>query len=105
MKFLKLLSVALITVPAGQAFASSSTMELLPNFKQASRIINSLHMDKPGQSRVFAVDGSEFTGVQALWLKGQMHTVEMAAMHGDRSQATRELQQIATILQQHGVMS
>ena len=41
-------------------------------YASAERIVDSLRPDKPGQMRVYAYDGSEYSAGESLWMKGQL---------------------------------
>ena len=70
------------------AHASCSTA-FVEKLAGAERTVDSLRPDKPGQIRVFASDGSEFTAGQALWMKGQLRSVAQAcAQHNEVSAAS-----------------
>jgi hypothetical protein len=76
------------------SLAASSTIagngcgaELRKSFLEAQHIVDSLRLDKPGQMRVFAEDGSEYTGGQALWMKGRLRDVSAACKKGDTASA------------------
>ena len=64
----------------------------------ADRIVESLRPDKPGQMRVFASDGSEFTAGQALWMKGQLRSVLQACVQGDEVSAASSLHGVTDLL-------
>jgi hypothetical protein len=70
-------------------------------FQQAERVVDSLRPDKPGQARVFATDGSEFTAGQSRWMKGQLRLIEQACARGDRAEATRLLAAVQELLKTH----
>jgi hypothetical protein len=67
----------------------------------AERIVDSLRPDKAGQMRVFAVDGSEFTAAEALWMKGQMRSVRRACAQGDETSAASTLRGVTDLLNTH----
>jgi two-component system KDP operon response regulator KdpE len=67
----------------------------------AERIVDSLRPDKAGQMRVFAVDGSEFTAGEALWMKGQMRSALRACAQGDEASAASTLRGITDLLNAH----
>jgi hypothetical protein len=67
----------------------------------AERIVDSLRPDKAGQMRVFAVDGSEFTAGEALWMKGQMRSALRACAQGDEASAAATLRGITDLLGAH----
>jgi len=67
----------------------------------AERIVDSLRPDKPGQMRVFASDGSEFTAGQALWMKGQLRSVLQACVQGDEISAASSLHGVTDLLHTH----
>jgi len=81
-------------------YANCSTT-LTEKFAGAERIIDSLRPDKPGQMRVFASDGSEFTACQALWMKGQLRSVLQACVQGDEVSAASSLHGIIDLLRTH----
>lgn len=62
------------------------------------RVIDSLRPEKPGALRVFAVDGSEFTGGQALWMKGQARDIERACARGDTEGASQRLKPLQAFI-------
>jgi hypothetical protein len=79
------------------AYASCST-PFTEKFAGADRIVDSLRPDKPGQVRVFAADGSEFTAGQALWMKGQLRSALQACVQGDEVSAASSLQGVTDLL-------
>ena len=67
-------------------------------------MVDSLRPDKAGQMRVFAVDGSEFTAGQALWMRGQLRKVARLCATGrpeDQEEAARILMEVHELLQTH----
>jgi hypothetical protein len=70
-------------------------------FAGAERIVDSLRPDKPGQMRVFASDGSEFTAGQALWMKGQLRSELHACVRGDEVSAASSLHGVTDLLNAH----
>jgi hypothetical protein len=77
------------------------TPGLTEQLVSAERIVDSLRPDKAGQMRVFAVDGSEFTAAEALWMKGQMRIVLRACAQGDEASAASTLRGITDLLNAH----
>jgi hypothetical protein len=82
------------------AYASCST-PFTDKFTGAERIVDSLRPGKPGQMRVFASDGSEFTAGQALWMKGQLRSVLQACVRGDEVSAASSLHGVTDLLRTH----
>ena len=76
---------------------------LLRSLAGAQYVVNSLHPDKPGQMRVGAVDGSEYTAGQAQWLKGQLHAVTADCQRGDSGSAAARFADVEAMLQAHHV--
>jgi hypothetical protein len=74
-------------------------------YRECLRIADSLRPDKPGEARVFAADGSEFTAGQAQWMKGRLRLVAEACAHGDQAEAQRLLQEVQRLIQGHHVPS
>jgi hypothetical protein len=70
-------------------------------YANAQRIVDSLKPDKPGQVRVFASDGSEFTAGQALWMKGQLRSVLQSCVQGDEVSAASSLHGVTDLLRTH----
>lgn len=68
---------------------------------QSARLADSLRPDKPGQARVFATDGSEFTAGQALWMKGQLRLIDQACERGDQAEATQLLAAVQELIKAH----
>jgi hypothetical protein len=67
----------------------------------AERIVDSLRPDKPGQMRVLASDGSDYTAGEALWMKGQLRAVLQACARGDESSAAVTLRGVTDLLNSH----
>ena len=74
---------------------------LSDEYKQYSHLVKGMRFDKPGQMRVFAADGSEFTAGQALWMQGQLRDVEEACARGDQDEAQRRLNAVGQLLKSH----
>jgi hypothetical protein len=76
-----------------------------PSFNEqlarTERIADSLKPDKPGQVRVSASDGSEYTAGQALWMKGQLRSVLEACQRGDETSAASTLHGVTELLDSH----
>jgi hypothetical protein len=81
-------------------YASCSTL-FTEKFAGAERIVDSLRPDKPGQMRVFAPDGSEFTAGQVLWMKGQLRSTLQACVQGDEVSAASSLHGVTDLLNAH----
>jgi len=67
------------------------------------RILHSLRPDKAGQIRVFAFDGSEYSGGQAMWMKGQFRDVVAACAKGDNATAGSRMKAVLDTLKAHTV--
>jgi hypothetical protein len=70
-------------------------------YATAERIVDSLRPDKPGQMRVFAYDGSEYTAGQALWMKGQLRSSLQACTRGADTNAASTLRGVTDLLNSH----
>jgi hypothetical protein len=77
---------------------ASCSAEFGEQFAGAERIANSLRPDKPGQIRVYGADGSEFTAGQALWIKGQVRSIEQDCARGDEAAAISSLHEVSNLL-------
>ena len=82
------------------AHANCSAM-LTQQYAGAGRIVDSLRPDKPGQMRVSARDGSEYTAGEALWMKGQLRSVVRACARGDDAAAASTLHGVTDLLTSH----
>jgi hypothetical protein len=78
---------------------------LTRQYRNCARIVDSLRPDKAGQARVFALDGSEFTAGQALWMRGQLRRVDRACAHGDQAEAERVLAELSEVIKAHQRLS
>ena len=67
-------------------------------YANAQRIVDSLRPDKPGQVRVSASDGSEYTAGQALWMKGQLRSVAEACAQDNGVSAASSLSGVTDLL-------
>jgi hypothetical protein len=94
--------VGSLTLAASPVLADGRcSLEMQKSFREAKRIVDSLRLDKAGQMRVFAIDGSEYTGGEALWMKGQLRDVATACEKGDAAAAVQHLQAVLATLKVH----
>jgi hypothetical protein len=98
--FLSVVATTYLLASSTPTHASCSTT-VTKDFASAERIVDSLRPDKPGQLRVFASDGSEFTAGQALWMKGQLRSVLQACAQGDEVSAGSSLRGVTDLLNAH----
>ena len=94
------LVVACIVSPLLHASESCET-ELTRKWRDYERIVDVLRPEKPGQMRVFAADGSEFTAGQVMWMKSQLRQVEHACARGDQADAERLLTEVRDLVEAH----
>jgi hypothetical protein len=80
---------------------ANCTPAFTEEFASAARIVDSLRPDKPGQIRVSASDGSEYTAGQARWMKGQLQSVLQACKQGDETAAASTLHGVTDLLKSH----
>ena len=69
--------------------------------QKSEHIVASLRPDKPGQARVFAIDGTEFTAGQSLWMRGQLNKSSRACVRGEGSTAAVLLTELQQFIQSH----
>jgi hypothetical protein len=77
---------------------------MMQQYRECAHIVGSLRPEKAGQARVFAYDGSEYTGGQALWLRGQLRKLERlcaSSSAADKEEATRVLMEMENLLKSH----
>ncbi len=93
-------TAACLLATSGVVHAGCSPM-LSAQVASAAHIVDSLRPDKPGQARVTAADGSEYSAAQSLWMKGQLRLVKRACEQGDAEAATAALWPITDLLAAH----
>jgi hypothetical protein len=95
-------SVVASTFPLASTLAHANcSPTLIEQFASAERIVDSLRPDKPGQIRVIASDGSEYTAGEVLWMKGQMRSVLQACEQGHETSAASTLHGVTDLLNAH----
>jgi len=96
-------SAAAMCLLAGAAYAGSPCDGPSDQqYRECVRLVDSLRPDKAGQARVFAFDGSEFTGGQAQWMRGQLRKVERlcaSAAPADQAEAERLLAEVRELIE------
>ena len=95
--FLSVVASTYLLASSTPAHANCSSA-LSDNFAGAERIVDLLRPDKPGQIRVFASDGSEFTAGQALWMKGQLRSALQACVQYDDASAGSSLHKVIDLV-------
>jgi hypothetical protein len=97
---ISIVSAAMLSVTATASAAPASTCDaaLRASLRSAAREINSLRPDKPGQARVFARDGSEFTAGTARWLAAELRQAERACARDDGASAASGIADIDALL-------
>jgi hypothetical protein len=96
--------VGSLSLAASSALADGGcNIEKQKSFREAERIVDGLRLENAGQMRACAIDGGEYTGGQALWMKGQLHDVAAARAKADRAAAAQHLQAVLATLKAHGV--
>jgi hypothetical protein len=100
-RYLILLATGTLLGSSAYAATSDAIPDNLTALHQSERIVGSLHPDKPGQMRVFASDGSEFTAGQAQWMKGQLRLSARDFADGDAAEASRRLAEVRQLLNEH----
>ncbi len=97
-----LVSAVTVFLAAGAVYASVPCDALSSQqYRDCVRLVDSLHPDKPGQTRVLAADGSEFTAGQVQWMRGQLRKVARlcaSAVPGDQAEAERLLTEVRELV-------
>lgn len=73
-------------------------------YQQLDSIVHGLRLDKPGQARVYAPDGSEYTGGEVLWMRAQIKKVERLCADGseqDQGRAAAILGELEELVRSH----
>lgn len=94
----RLVFTALTLLLAGAAQAAGCDAATVRQLDRYTQRIASLRVEKPGVARVYAADGAAFTGVQALWMQGQVRAVENACARGDDPAAQSRLAGLRELL-------
>jgi hypothetical protein len=90
-------ALALLLAGVTQAVGCDpATMRQLDRYTQR---VASLRVEKPGMARVYAADGTAFTGAQALWMQGQVRAVGNACARGDDPGAQSRLAGLRELLE------
>jgi hypothetical protein len=97
----KVVIAMLIAASGGStAYADSGCGgSLMRELRASEHIVDSLRPDKPGQYRVYAIDGSEFTAGQSQWMHGRIHKIGRACVRGDTAKAARLLLKVQRLIQ------
>jgi hypothetical protein len=74
---------------------------LLASMRDAERLVDPMRADKPGQARVFAADGSEYSAGQVRWLAAELHTAERNCRAGNFAAAREHLTAVEDTLTAH----
>ena len=77
---------------------ASCNPALTEQFAGMQRIVDSLRPDKPGQMRVLASDGSEYTAGEVQWMKGQLRLALRSCAQGDEASAASALHGVVELL-------
>ena len=100
-----IMSASLLSLLASTAFAASLCNGPADRqYRDCVRMVDSLRPQKPGQARVYAADGSEFTAGQVQWMRGQLRKAARLCATGnprDQDEAARVLTEIQSLLASH----
>jgi hypothetical protein len=66
--------------------------------RTAAQKVAALHLDKPGQARVFAADGSQYTAAAVLRMTAELRHAERACSRGDAAEASKHLDDLRELL-------
>jgi hypothetical protein len=91
------LCLAALAANAGTGCEPAVTAPL----QDAARLVGSMRSDKPGQARVFAADGAEYTAGAARWMRSELDIASRACARGDNATAIRHLDAVRNLLQAH----
>lgn len=96
-----LVPVALSGLASGVHASESCSADFVQQYQDSVRIVGSLRPDKPGQTRVYAIDGSEFTAGQVRWMQGQLQLSDRACTRGDQATASTALNAVQQLVRAH----
>jgi hypothetical protein len=101
-RYLTLLATGMLLASSAYGATSAALDDTLTaSLHECERIVGSLHPDKPGQMRVFASDGSEFTAGQVQWMKGQLRLIAKERADGNVVDASARLAEVRQLLNEH----
>jgi hypothetical protein len=95
------IAALMVLLTASMRSYADCSPTLITQFESTQRIVDSVRPDKPGQTRVFASDGSVFTGADALWMKGQLRLVQKECAQRDEAAANKTLHGVIDFLSAH----
>jgi hypothetical protein len=99
-----LFPAAVLCLAASVSYADGACDKAQSQYRNAVFLVDSLRPEKPGQMRVFAVDGSEFNAGQVQWMKGQLRKLDKLCARGgpgDALEADRVLAGVDRLLESH----
>jgi hypothetical protein len=99
-----LIGMAMAGVAAVAQAQTGCSASVMARLDSVDRIAGSLHPDKPGQMRVFARDGSVYSGGQILWMQGQLRRAARLCARmeaNNQAQAALVIGEIETLVQAH----
>lgn len=86
---------------ANLAHGASTAPDADARLRACRSFVEGLHADKPGQARVYAADGSEFTAGQAQWMRAQLRLANQAQAAGHSDEAARVVAQVQQLIDEH----
>ena len=86
-----------LVTPAANA-GTPCDSSLSASLQDAGRIVRAMRVDKPGQARVFARDGSEHTAGAVRWISAELEIASRACAQGDEADAVRHLDAVRAVL-------
>jgi hypothetical protein len=93
------LAVTVLSLAAAEANANTGCEPgLTAPLQGAERLVRSLRFDKPGQARVFAADGKEYTAGAARWMSAELEIAKRACARGDTATAMLHLDAVRDLL-------
>ena len=98
---LKILIYAACLAATASYAADICDAGLMQQYRDCARIVDTLRPEKSGQARVFAIDGTEFTAGQALWMKGQLRKFERLCASREQAEAAKVLAEVEGLLKSH----
>jgi hypothetical protein len=99
-----MVSIAAVAATSACWAEGTCDLALMQQYRDCAHIVGSLRPEKAGQARVFAYDGSEYTGGQAAWMQGQLRKVQQLCASNsadDKAEAARVLMEVQALLKSH----
>ncbi len=95
------LALALCFLSYGTSASADCDATLVTSMRDAQRLVTSMRADKPGQARVFAADGSEYSAGLVRWMAAELVDAEKNCREGNFAAAGAKVAAVQETLAAH----